>query len=140
MKERNFGPCAKRRCREVTKTKKATLCPKHNRLQAYKRYNSTRPDAGRRAKADADIDRMLAAPLPRVRTPEYVREEAARSVAGNERAVLMRPGTAAFWYRWYNNPDNLCTKEALDAAGWGVTASDIRLEEELARIESTPDW
>lgn len=62
---------------------------------------------------------MVAAPLPRVRTPEYVRTEAARANPGLERHLMgLRDGDISFWYRWLDNPDNLCTQEALDAVGW----------------------
>ena len=63
-----------------------------------------------------------------IRTPQYVREEPGLQNASLERAAIPK-GVSDFWHKWLYNPDNLCTREALDAAGWGVTITSVTPEE-----------
>ena len=124
---RNSGPCKTQACGGTRRRIDTDYCPACNkrrrnakhylsstrrRVRERNRKRTIRAIERARAREEAALDAMVAAPLPHTRGPAYL--EVPRAVASLERSEV----DMNFWYVWYNNPDNPCTKEALDAKGW----------------------
>lgn len=116
-KTRDLGPCVRTGCEGRRKYHGSEYCrPCRERKRKREAMRAARARARDKRIEERALDEMVLKPLPRTRHDAYT--ESARAVASNERAFQIPADVGGFWYKWLANPDNPCTPEALDDAGW----------------------